>query len=423
MAKEGKFFDDKETLPPEEREKYLVTRLREVLKHAYDHAPAVKAKFDNAGLKPSDIQSTKDMERLPITSKDELKELQKKDPPFGGFLAIPPGDVVRIYMSPGPVYEPRTKNILDRSVRSLYAAGFRKNDIVLNSFSYHLVPAGLAIDDALVELGATVMPAGIGNTDLQVQIMKDLKVTAYFGTPSFLWTLIKRAEEQGYNFRRDFSLRIAFLSAEMVPPSMKKAFKEDYGIEPVESYGTADVMTVATECEQKQGLHFMDEILVEVVDPNTGKAVAPGEIGEIVVTPFCDIYPLVRFGTGDLAIYTDEPCPCGRTSPRIMRIVGRVGDSVKVRGMFVHGRQVGEVVSSFPELGNFQAIIERFEQRDHLTINVELVDEKADKAKLLDAFNKSFQDKCRVRADRVEFVAKGSIPADAKKLDDRRTWD
>ena len=412
-----------DTMPSAEREKALIQRLQKALQHFYNNAPAIKELFDRVGVKPSDINSISDLARIPVTTKDQMKEMQQQNPPFGGFLAIPPEQIARIYMSPGPLYEPAARTAAGGARGWLAEAGFQPGDIVMNSFSYHLVPAGLGVDDGIVAMGATVMPAGIGNTDLQVQIMKDLKVTGYFGTPSFLWTLIKRAEEHGYDFRRDFSLKVAVLGAEMVPPSMKKTFKEDYGIEPVENYGTAELGIVGLECSANQGLHVVGNKVVEFVDPTTGEQVGPGEPGEVVVTTFEEAYALVRFGTGDLAIYTDEPCPCGRTSPRITRIVGRVGDSLKVRGMFVHGGQVGQVVSSFPELGNFQAIIERFEQRDHLTINVELVDEKADKAKLLDAFNKSFQDKCRVRADKVEFLAKGSIPADAKKLDDRRTWD
>jgi phenylacetate-CoA ligase len=423
MAKEGKFFDEMETMPLAEREKVLVQRLQKVIQHAYKNAPAVKVRFDRAGVDPSQIQSIKDLERIPVITKDQVKEMQRENPPFGGFLAVSPENIARIYMSPGPIYEPAIRGATLPMGRMMHTAGFRKGDIVLNTFSYHLSPAGLGVDDALVANGITVIPGGVGNTDLQVQLMHDLKVTGYFGTPSFLWTLIKRAEERGYDFRRDFCLRNAFLTAEMVPPSMKRAFEEDYGVYVVEGYGIAEVGMIAVECEQKQGMHLSGEMVIEIVDPPTGKQMGPGEAGEVVITTFEEAYPLIRFGTGDLSLYTDEPCGCGRTSPRLVRILGRVGEAVKVRGMFLHGKEVGEVVSSFPELANFQAIVDRFEHRDYLTVKVELADETVDRDKLLEAFDKAFRDKCRVRADKVEFVPKGTIPEDVKKIEDRRTWD
>lgn len=413
-----------EFMPPEEREKYLADRVRWAIQFAYKNAPAVREKLDEAGIDPSQIRTIKDLEKIPITSKEELRELQRTNPPFGGFLAVPVSEVSRVYVSPGPIYDASQSDEVRALVTKMYrAAGFGKDDIVINTFSYHMVPGALYSDEGLIGVGATVIATGVGNTDLQVQIMRDLGITGYLGTPSFLMTLLKRAEEKGYNFRRDFKLWHAVVGGEMLPRSMRRTFEEGYGIDVFEFYGTGDLCTIAYQCSQKSGMHIPEEIIVEVVDLNTGKQLGPGEVGEIVVTPCSKVYALVRLGTGDLSSFMEEPCPCGRTSPRLSGILGRVGDMVKVRGMFIHGKQIQEGMAKFPEVSRFQTVVRRVGHRDEMTIRVELANEAVDREKLSDALAKSINEITKLKLDGIEFVAKGTIPEVHKIVVDERTWE
>lgn len=413
-----------EFMSPEEREKYLTDKVQQAIQFAYENAPAVREKLDKAGIDPSQIRTVKDLEKIPVTSKEELRELQKATPPFGGFLTVPVSELSRIYISPGPIYDAcEVEEARSLQTKAFSAAGYGKDDVVINTFTYHMVPAGLLLEEGLMGVGATVVPTGVGNTELQVQIMRDLGVTGYVGTPSFLMTLIKRAEEKGYNFRKDFRLRHAVLTAEMLPPSMRRTFEEEYGIDTVEIYGTADLGTLAYQCSQKSGMHIPEEIIVEIVDPNTGKQLGPGEVGEVVVTPCSKVYALVRFGTGDLSSFMEEHCPCGRTSPRLSRILGRVGDIIKVRGMFIHGKQIEEGMAKFPEVSTFQTVVRRVGYRDEMTLRVELTDEAIDREKLSDALGKSINEITRLKLDGIKFVAKGTIPEVHKIIVDERTWE
>jgi phenylacetate-CoA ligase len=405
------------------RENQLGKKLAGIVSYAYRYAPAFKAKLDRAGVKPSEVKTVKDLDKIPVTAQGEMVSLQKENPPFGGFLTIPIERLERIFVSPGPLYEPiRIGDFAKAAAEALSVFGIRKGDRVLNTFSYHMVPAGLWVDQALRLLGATVIPAGVGLTDLQVKIMKDLKVTGYVGTPSFLMTLIKRAEEMGLQFRKDFSLRCALCSAEILPPSMRKSFEDDYGIKVADTYASAILGILGYECLEKSGFHIPEEIIIEIVDPATGKSLGPGEIGEVVVTLFDKNYPLIRFGTGDLSSFTDEPCPCGRKSHRLTRIMGRVGDAVKVRGMFIHSKQVEEVIRKFPEVSRFQVNVSRSGHRDEWAINLELKEE-VNRERLLESLQKSIQESCRVKPDKIEFVSQGTIPDGAKKIVDQRTWE
>jgi len=424
-GKQGEFFDELEIMPAETREKYLDQRLSQTVDHAYRNAPAVKEIFDRAGVSPAEIRTVKDLERVPITRKTDLIELQKANPPFGGFLTIPPEDVERIFISPGPIYEPVQHAGIKWFAKSFWAAGFRKGDVVVNTFTYHMSPAGILFHEALRDCGATAIPMGTGNTDIQIQTMLDLKVTGFVGTPSFLMTIIKRAEDMGDNFRRDFALQRAWFTGEMLSPSLRKTLEEDYQIATAQAYAVTEPGgAIAYECRRKSGMHLMDEYIVEIVDPETGKQLGPGEIGEIVVTPIHNkVWGLIRFGTGDISSYITEPCPCGRTSNRLVAILGRTSDAVKVRGMFIVARQVEQVFSSFAPISRFQVVIGRRAQRDEMTFKVELKDETIDKEKLAEDLNKKFQSMCLVRADKIEFVAKGTIPEEHQKIVDERTWE
>ena len=406
----------------EERQKYLDAKLRDFVAYAYKNAPAVKERFDKAGVKPEDIKGADDLEKISILRKDDLIELQKNNPPFGGYLAVPISELEHIYQSPGPIYDPERRKGF--ALPPGMPPNFGKGQIVMNTWSYHMVPAGLMIDKGLRSVGCTVMPAGTGNTENQVQIMHDLKVSGFFGTPSFLKILIDKAEAMGYDFKKDFNLKWAMVGGEMGGDPLRKLFQEKYGIFCLggDSYGTADLGGVAVGCEKQAGMHFVTDAIIELVDPTTGKRVGPGEIGEVVVTPFDEVYPLIRFGTGDLSSYITEPCACGRTTYRLPKILGRSGDAVRVRGMFVHPKQSDEAISKDPAILRYQLVVTRPENRDEMTLNVELADEKVDKEKLKADLDKDFRDVCKVRFDRMEFVSKGTIAKDAKPIVDKRSY-
>jgi len=411
-----------ERMTPKERQKYLEGRMGEIVAYAYERAPAVKERFEKAGVKPSDIRTVKDLEKIPMLRKDDLIALQKANPPFGGYLAVPMDSLERIYQSPGPIYDPQRKRGFGMGAGM--GPDFGKGQLVMNTWSYHITPAGLGVDQALRNLGFTVVPTGTGNTELQVQIMHDLKVHGFVGTPSFLKIIIDKAEEMGYDFKKDFNLKWAMVGGEMGGESLRKLFQEKYGIFCMggDSYATADIGTIATGCDKQSGMHITTDAIVEIVDPATGKQLGPGEVGEVVVTPFDEVYPLIRFGTGDLSTFVDEPCGCGRTTPRLPKIMGRSGDAVRVRGMFVHPKQTDEAISRFPEISQYQLVVTRPGHRDEMVLKVELADEAADKEKLKSALDKNFRDICKVRFDRMEFVAKGTIPEGAKRIVDERVY-
>ncbi len=226
-------------------------KLRHIVQHACANAPAVKAIFDEAKLTPDDIQTLANLDKIPVTSKDRLAELQQSDPPFGGFLAVPPGTLQHIFLSPGPLYEPHAgESAVMDTIREIFSiAGFAAGDVVINTFGYHLIPTGLTVDQVLREMGATVIPAGVGNPDLQIKMMLDLKVTSYLGTPSWLMALIKKTEEMGLDFRQGFTLRKALVSAEPLPPPMRQAFVDKYGLKVTNAYGTAELGFLAYNTE------------------------------------------------------------------------------------------------------------------------------------------------------------------------------
>ena len=410
--------DRREWASVADRGRYLTEGLQEICGYAHVMAPTIKKRFDDAGFDPAQISSLKDLEKIPITTRDDFIRIQRESPPFGGFATVAPQNLKRIYIHPGPQYETLSDSDIDHVRKILHKVGVKKGDIVINTVSYHLVPAGLMIDDALTSAGITVVPTGVGNTDIQVQTMHDLKVTFFFGFPSFLMNVINRAGEMGYDFKRDFSLRsaIALGSSEL-----RTSFEQDYGIDTREIYGFLPVGLPACECAQKSGMHIEEDFIVEIVDPDTGKQLGVGEVGEVVVTTiFNKVMPRIRIGSGDLSYFVNEPCPCGRTSPRLGRIVGRVGEGIKVRGMFIQPPEVADVVSHFSEISNYQLVVTRIGLRDTVNTRLELTNEPIDTKALQKNLKDQFNDKCRLKLDSVEFVPSGTIPKDAKKVVDER---
>jgi len=425
---------DKKSLPPfeamekmsrGERQKVLDEQLKWLVAYAYEKAPATKERFDKAGIVPSRVSGIKDLEKLPLLRKDTLVDLYKANPPLGGLVTVPITELERVYVSPGPIYDPHhsSETFWQRHVYVGKSVGFRQGDIVVNSWMYNLVPAGLMIDETLRRAGVTVIPMGVGNTELQVQVMHQLKVTGFIGTTSFFMNVINKAEEMGFDIRKDFNLRLAVIGGEMGGGPIRKMVEEKYGIATGDMYATADVGLVAFECSAKNGMHIAEGVILEMISYETGKQVEPGEVGEIVITPIDETYPLIRFGTGDLAGLIDEPCPCGRTSFRITRLLGRVGDAVRTRGMFIHPRQLEPAMAKFPQVAQYQAVVTRPGHRDELTPKVELkTEEGIDKEKLSNDLNQMVSQALRIKADRVEFVAKSVIPEWHKLIVDERVY-
>jgi phenylacetate-CoA ligase len=425
MARDPKaYFDETEIMAPEAREKYQNENLYQTVVFAYRNSPFARNLLDKASVRPFSIRTVKDLALLPITRKNELIEAQKASPPFGGLLAVPLEQVDRIFISPGPIYECQPSTI-QWFARSYYAAGFRPGDIVVNTFTYHMSPAGVLFHEGLRHCGATVVVMGTGNTDALIKAMLDLKVTGFLGTPTFLVAVIKRAEELGYDFSQKLALRKTWFTGEMLPSSLRKVFEEDYHLSTSQAYAVTEPGgAIAYECCEKSGLHLMDDYIVEIVDPQTGKPLNPGETGEIAVTPIHNkAWGLIRFGTGDLSSLNTSPCPCGRTSYRITGILGRSGDAVKVRGMFIVAKQAEQVINSFEPISKFQIIVDRKANRDEMNLKLELINGLADKGILIDNINKKFQDICRLKLDNIEIVPTGSIPETHKSIEDIRKWD
>jgi phenylacetate-CoA ligase len=413
-----------ETMPHEKRLEYLNQKLRGIIQYAYKNSIAAKNKLDSVGLTPRDIQTIKDLEKIPITKKTELMELQKKNPPFGGFEALPIIELRRIFISPGPIYEPGEADYDELGwAQGMVAAGFRPGDMAINTFSYHMVPFALQmIDNSLHRIGCITIPAGIGNTEQQVNILKILKANAYCGTPSFLLNIAEKAEEMGFDLRKDLNLKVGFVAAEMLPESLRSKLEQKFEMIIRQAYGTADIRCLGYECLKKNGMHVPDDKIVEIVDPSTGKQVGPGKAGEIVATTFNKVYPLIRFGTGDLSILTETGCPCGRTSPRLVKILGRVDQATKVRGLFIHPGQADDVASKHPQISKVQVVVTRKEHKDEMTFQIELKEEVSQPEKLKSEIEQSIRDVMKVRGN-VRFVLKGAIPDGANKIEDRRTWE
>ncbi len=383
------------------------------VREAAERVDGFRSRLSAADLEPEEVDSVAALDRLPVMSKDELLEEQRADPPFGGLLA-PDADVRRIFQSPGPLYEPElAARDPWRWEPALRAAGFSPDDLVLNAFGYHLSPAGAMFEEACLALGARVVPAGVGSKDLQVTACDDLGVSAYIGTPSYLKALLEEAEDGGV----ELAIERAFVSAEPLPPSLRTWLQER--VELVrQGYGTAEAGLLGYECERLEGLHVPADALVQVTDLTTGEAIVEGGEGQVVVTLFDSSYPIIRFGTGDLSRWIEEPCGCERPTPRLAGWLGRVGDAVKVRGMFLHPRQVAGVLDGLEEVARYRVAITREEHRDE--IRCDFVPSGDDVEAAVERVREAFREGLRFRA---EVVPVDSLPEGAPPLTDERTWD
>ncbi len=390
--------------------------LPDLIPHLAAHAPGFAARLEAAGLTPKDIRTPEDLNRLPVIRKDDLAEIQAADPPFGGYLTVPVGELKRLFQSPGPIYEPEP-DVPDywRWASALKAAGFRPGDVVLNAFGYHLTPAGAMFEEGLRAVGCAVIPGGVGNQEQQVQAMAALGVNGYVGLPSYLKALLDKADALGVSLR----VEKAFVTAEPLPPSLR-AELQSRGVKAVrQGYGTAECGNLGYECEAEDGWHVPPDVLVQICDINTGQPLPPGETGEVVVTLFHREYALVRFGTGDLSAIHPEACICGLETPRLMGWHGRVGDAVKVRGMFLHPRQLRAMMTRFPEVARWQAVVTRREHKDYLTLRVFAPSAGENLARRL---TQTAREGIKFRLD-VELVGENAIPPDAPPIEDTRSWE
>jgi len=406
-------YDPLETRDPAERERELIGKVAAQVAHAKSSTPAYAKML--ADTQAMEIDSAAAIGSIPVTRKTELLALQRETLPFGGFSAVSGSDLSYIFASPGPIYEPGTRRPdFWRFARTLYAAGFRQGDIVQNCFSYHLTPAGAMADSGAHALGCSVIPAGVGQTELQVQTIGDLKPNGYVGTPSFLKIILEKADEMEIDVS---SIVKGLVSGEALPAPLQSAFSAR-GIDLYQCYATADLGLIAYETTAREGLVIDEGIYLEIVRPGSGEPVTDGEVGEVVVTSLNPDYPLIRFATGDLSAILPGTSPCGRTNRRIKGWMGRADQTVKIRGMFVHPEQVNKVIKRHPEIVRARLIVDWIEQRDSMRLQCET--DRGD-AQLAAAVAESIRDICKLRGE-TEFVAVGSLPNDGKVIDDIRSY-
>jgi phenylacetate-CoA ligase len=357
------------------------------------------------------IETLDQFGQLPVLKKNQLPVQQRENLPFAGF--VQEEEVARIFVSPGPIYDPQgVEEDYWRFGSLLKMLEVNQKDVVQNTFSYHLSPAGFMFDSAARAVRARVIPAGTGNSDIQVQVMKDLQATVFAGTPSFLLHLLQLAEEKGYRVGEHLALRKAIFTAEKLTDEMDQFFKER-GIAYIDSYGTADAGCIAYRLNGESSYTIVDDIFVQICDPVTGEEVAEGEIGEVVISLASQVYPLIRFGTGDLSKWT-------KYGSKIAGMLGRVGDSYKVKGMFVHAHQLAQVIAEIPSIIYYQAKIDHQQGQDKFMIQVETDDNiTRNETDLQDEWTRKIQDWIRVRPD-IEIVGANSISRDEKQFIDIR---
>ena len=416
MSRNSPYLDDLETRPPEAREGALMARLPGLVAHAIGQAPGWARQLQ--GVDPAAISSRKALAALPVLRKRQLKDLQQADPPFGGFTTVPAGRLGRIYQSPGPIFDPEgTEPDPWRVARALWAAGVRPGHLLQNCFGYHLTPGAWMVDQGARRLDCAVIPAGTGQTEQQIEIIRRLKPDAYVGTPSFLRIIVERAAEAGLALT---SLKRALLAAEALPASLRSWFHAQGVTTVLQWYGTADLGCVAYESEAMDGMILEEDVLLEIVRPGTGDPVPDGEIGEIVVTSFNRTYPMIRFATGDLSAVLPGSSPCGRTNVRIRGWLGRADQTTKVRGLFVHPEQIAEVIARHPEIRRARLVVSGEMADDRMTLRC-AVHGPAARA-LAGRIADTVRELTSLRAD-VELLADDGLPNDGLVIEDTRKLD
>ncbi|WP_411837802.1 phenylacetate--CoA ligase family protein [Paracoccus sp. ME4] len=402
------YYDDLETRDEGQRAEALAQALPLALSRA-KLAPAMARLLRD--VEPEAVTDRAALARLPVIRKAELSEAQRRQPPFGGYTTRPAAQFDHIFQSPGPIYEPgRREGDWWRLGRFLHAAGVGQGDIVQNCFGYHLTPAGMMFESGARAVDAAVLPAGTGQTELQVRAAVDIGTTCYAGTPDFLKVILDRADEMG----EVLSFTKAVVGGGALFPSLRQMYA-DRGIVTRQCYATADLGNIAYESESMEGMIVDEGVIVEIVRPGTGDPVPEGEVGEVLVTTLNPDYPLVRFATGDLSAVLTGTSPCGRTNMRIKGWMGRADQTTKIKGMFVRPEQVAALVARHSDVARARVIADRDGEMDVMTVQLETASGEGDYAA-------SVMDTLKLRG-RVELVAPGSLPNDGKVIEDRRQYE
>lgn len=419
MAENDKFYDALETRDPEERERGVLAALPKQVAWAKEKTTGFAKLL--ADVDAAEIASREALARLPVIRKSDLPTLQSEDPPMAGLNATPIAELARVYVSPGPIYDPQsTREDPWQMGRALYAAGFRRGDLVHNSLSYHMTPGGWMMDTGARAVGCPVLPAGIGNTEQQVYAIAHLRPVAFAGTPDHLKVLLDKADELGLDAS---SLTKAMVSGGPLFPQLRTEYTTR-GVEVLQCYTTADIGLVAYESRAEGGGHnegmlVNEGLILEIVRPGTGDPVPEGEVGEVVVTTLNPDYPLIRFATGDMSAVMSEPSPCGRTNMRIKGWMGRADQTTKIKGQFVHPRQVARTIDRHPEISKARLVVERNEGRDVMIL---LCESSTLESGLAERVAESLKSASQLKGE-VKLVEPGSLPNDGKVIDDQRKFD
>jgi len=409
------FYDALETRAPAAREAALLAALPAQVANAKSNAPGFARILRD--IEPAAVSSRAALAQLPVTRKADLKALQAGMKPFGGLTTVAPGQLGKIFMSPGPIYDPEARRAdYWRSARALFAAGLRAGDILHNTFSYHLTPAGSMLEAGALKLGCAVIPAGTGNTEQQIEAISDLQPTAYVGTAAFLRILVEKFIEAGL----PFPIKRAVTGGDALPPALR-AWLKDKGMESVlQFYGTADLGNIAYESTAQEGMILDEDVILEIVRPGTGDPVGEGEVGEVIITTLNPEYPLIRFATGDLSAVLPGVSPCGRTNTRIKGWMGRADQTTKVKGMFVQPGQVDAIAKRHPEILKARLVVEGEMANDRMTLKVEVRDPPA--PDLAEKIAATLRDITKLRGE-VQFMKLGDLANDGKVIEDARKYD
>jgi phenylacetate-CoA ligase len=405
-------FDQLETRDPEQRELAQFNLLPDLIRQAMAGAPGWTDHLK--GVEPATVTSREALARLPVLRKSGLHALQARRQPFGGFATTPVAEVARVFMSPGPIFEPEGRGEdWWRAARALHAAGVRRGDIVHNTFAYHLTPGGWIIDSGARALGCAVIAAGPGNTEQQIEAIQSLKPSVYVGVPDYLKILLDKAREAGKDAT---SFKKAVVSGGALFPSLRAEYRQR-GVATYQTYATADLGIIAYESPALDGMVVDEGVIVEIVRPGTGDPVPPGEVGEVVVTSFNRDYPMIRLATGDLSAVLPGASPCGRTNMRIRGWLGRADQTTKVKGMFVHPEQVAEVAKRHAGVGRVRLVVGRSGEQDVMILRAEAAEDAGLRARLAE----TLQSVTKLKGE-VEIVPPGSLPNDGKVIADERVY-
>jgi phenylacetate-CoA ligase len=403
-------YDALETRDPAAREREQFARLTDIIARAMS-APGWAKHLQ--GIDPKSITSRASLAKLSVLRKSEISALQKAHPPFGGLNVTAPGKAWRLLMSPGPIFEPEGEGTdWWGAARALYAAGFRVGDVVHNSFAYHLTPGGFILESGAHALGCAVIPGGVGNTEQQLEAIAHYRPAGYVGTPDFLKILLDTAEKTDKDAS---SIKRGLVSGAALPASLREELGHR-GVAVLQCYATAELGVIAYESEAREGMTVNEPVVVEIVRPGTGDPVPDGEVGEVVVTSFNPDYPMIRLATGDLSALMPGVSPCGRTNVRIKGWMGRADQTAKVKGMFVHPKQVAEIAARHPELKRLRLVVDRAAEQDSMTL---LAEYAPPDAALETAIAVTLQSITKLKGS-VKLVAPGTLPNDGKVIADER---